>query len=123
MDELERVVETLSGVLPDYIDEYTLQAQLCDVLEQAGFTVSREQTLTDGISRIDLMVFAGDRVLGVEVKIAGRFPDVVRQLHRYAETNEFDALILVTTRAKHHHIPAALAGIPLRLVTYVTAGL
>lgn len=123
MTVLERVVEHLAGVTPDYIDEYTLQAQLHDVLEQAGFYVKREHPLSDGVSRIDLLVLGADTVVGIEVKVDGRWPDVMRQLTRYAECPELDALILVTTRAKHHHVPTDIDGKPVRLVTYVTAGL
>lgn len=123
MPTLEHVVELLAEVTPDYIDEYTLQAQLHDVLEQAGYTATREQRLSDGVSRIDIYVKASDLTIGIEIKVAGQWPDVIRQLTRYAECPELDALILVTTRAKHHHVPTDIDGKPCRLVTYVTAGL
>jgi hypothetical protein len=70
-----------------------------------------------------LLVLGADTVVGIEVKVDGRWPDVMRQLTRYAECPELDALILVTTRAKHHHVPTDIDGKPVRLVTYVTAGL
>jgi hypothetical protein len=131
MHPLERVVEVLNGVTPDYIDEYTLQAQLADALERARFQhVSREHILSDKVSRIDLLVdipaFTLDVPrwrIGIEVKIAGTHAEVLRQLTRYAALPDLDALVLVTTRAKHHNIPVELNGKPLRLVTYVTAGL
>lgn len=130
MSVLESVVEVLEAVTPNYIDEYTLQAQLADALEHARFTVTREVRLSDGISRIDLVVTVPAFTLdvpawsiGIEVKIDSRLSEVARQLTRYANLPELDALILVTTRSRHHHIPTEIAGKPVRLVSYITAGL
>lgn len=130
MSLLERVVEVLETVTPNYIDEYTLQAQLADALEHARIPVTREVVLSDGISRIDLLVrteaFQIDIPkwsIGIEVKIDSRLSEVTRQLARYAALPDLDALVLVTTRSRHHHIPAEIAGKPIRLVSYVTAGL
>ncbi len=122
MTELERVVHALEQVTPFYIDEYTLQAQLEDALELAGITTIREYRLTEH-DRIDLLAIIADSTIGIEVKIAGHRDDVLRQLTRYADHPSLDALILVTTVAKHHRLPTELNGKPLRLVTYVTAGL
>lgn len=123
MTPLERVVEVLEAVTPNYIDEYTLQAQLADALEHAHIHAEREVRLSDGISRIDILAIVDDSTVGVEVKIDGSGADVARQVSRYARLPDLDAVVLVTTRSRHHHLPAEISGTPVRLVSYVTAGL
>lgn len=98
-----------------YATEAQLQEQLAAALTASGNDVTREVVLSDGSSRIDLMVGR----IGLEVKVKGSLPDVRRQLSRYARTGDLDALILVTSRSAHHAIPATLAGIPLHLCSLV----
>jgi len=82
-------------------NEAELQAALAEVLTGAGYPVEREVRLGDR-DRIDLLV---GRV-GIEVKVAGWWRDVERQLNRYRESDGLDALILVTARAQHLRIAA-----------------
>lgn len=98
-----------------YANEAELQAQLASALTAAGYDVEREVVLDDGASRIDLQVGR----IGIEVKVKGSLPDIRRQLARYARDKHLDELILVTTRAAHHGIPATLGGKPLTLCSLV----
>ena len=80
-----------------------------------------------GAALTEQLVGAQGRLLagrvGVEVKTGGGRNDVVRQLTRYAHCPEVDELVLVTTRAKHHHMPAEVAGKPVHLVSLIGAAL
>lgn len=110
-----------------YTNEIELQDALATVL--GLHPLEREVPLTDGRSRIDMVVtdLLGSEiaVTGVEVKVDGSLADVLRQLHRYAGCTELDELVLVTTRSKHHRIPATIGArqIPLHLVSLVENGL
>lgn len=84
----------------------------------------REVVLSDGVSRVDIWVplwaYAG---IVLEVKIDGSRRDVLRQLERYARCCEVAGVMLVTTRAKHHRIPAETHGKPLVLCSLIGGGL
>lgn len=95
--------------------EDDLQRGIQEVLDGHQVYPTREVVLSDGISRIDLL--AGGT--GIEVKVQGSWANVVRQLTRYAKCPEIVSLVLVTSRAKHHHIPEQLCGKPLHLVSLV----
>jgi hypothetical protein len=75
--------------------------------------------LSDGKSRIDLLVGS----TGIEVKIDGSYSSVLRQLTRYAACPELTELILVTTRSKHHLLPATIGTTPVRCVSLIGFGL
>ena len=92
-------------------NENQLQEGLAGALAASGWTVEREVRLS-GASRIDLLI---GRV-GVEVKIAGTVETVARQLQRYAASDLFDALVLVTSRARHRTVPAVLGGKPVTVI-------
>ncbi|MFP7833110.1 hypothetical protein [Marisediminicola sp. LYQ134] len=108
-----------------YTTEDDLQAAV-NTAVVASYRVAREVRLSDGKSRIDLMV-TGILLpnVGIEVKIDGSLSSVIRQLDRYAACDEIGELILVTTRAKHHHVPRIIGArrIPVHLVSLVENGL
>lgn len=84
-----------------HADEIELHGGLDTVLTALGLTVEREVRL-DPHNRIDVATTLPDDVrLGIEVKIAGSEQDVRRQVRRYADSDELDALLLVTTIARH----------------------
>lgn len=101
-----------------YRDEYDLQTAIADRL---GDTIVREHDLSDGQSRVDLWHPAAG--IALEVKISSSRADVIRQLTRYAHCPEVAGIILITTRARHHHLPAELNGKPTRLLTLIEAGI
>jgi hypothetical protein len=98
-----------------HADEDALQEGCQLVLQRAGYIADREVRL-DARNRIDLRVVSEGVRVGIEVKIAGRRDAVLRQLTRYAESDQIDALILVTTCVRHSPMPVALNGKPLLTV-------
>ncbi len=63
--------------------------------------------------KVDPACLAGG--IGIEVKVAGSPPEVGRQLRRYAAFPQIEALLLVTTRARHLRMPTEIAGKPVRV--------
>lgn len=106
-----QIVAALHGGRFRYRDEAQLQAGIGQALAAAGVVAAAEVRLA-GRDRIDFLAGA----VGIEVKVAGRAPDVVRQLRRYAACPQVAALILVTNRARHRGIPAEIGGKPVRVV-------
>jgi len=80
---------------------------------------SREVRL-DEHNRIDFLVeLNGTTKVGVEVKIAGSLASVRRQLERYAALADVDELLLVTTKAQHHHISPRIGDKPVVLCSLI----
>ncbi|ARC56003.1 hypothetical protein AS850_02810 [Frondihabitans sp. 762G35] len=115
----DTIVHTLDTAQLTYVTEDDLQAEILTALAEAGVEARREVRLSDDRSRIDLM--AGR--VGIEVKTDGGWADVIRQLTRYANCAEIDELVLVTTRTRHHHLPAVLGGKPVHLVSLIGGAL
>lgn len=93
-----------------YSGEADLQAGLWVVLSPIP-GAAREVRLGSR-DRIDFLV---GRV-GVEVKVGGTLAEVVRQLLRYAERDEIDSLVLVTTQQRHRGAPRELNGKPVLVI-------
>ena len=118
MSAAQSIVRALSSATLTYTDEVSLHADMSRVLTAAGIAHQREVPL--GVAgRIDFL--AGD--VGIEVKVAGSLPAVARQMTRYAHRDEIHELVLVTTVARHHAIPLALAGVPVDLFSLIGQGL
>jgi hypothetical protein len=100
----EEIVAALRSGRFTYTDEVALHADMSRVLDAHGLEHHREVNLGPGHGRIDFMV---DRV-GIEVKVAGAPANVLRQLSRYATSASVDALVLVTTVARHRVLPDVL---------------
>lgn len=113
------IASILTAAQLTFITEDDLQAAIKAELDAHLVYPDREVRLSDGHSRIDLL--AGR--IGIEVKIKGGWADVIRQLTRYAHCDEISALVLVTTKARHHSIPTELAGKPVSLVSLIGSGL
>jgi hypothetical protein len=86
-------------------------------LAGAGIPYQREARLGPE-DRIDFLV---DGRIGIEAKT--RYPRrrIFRQLERYCENNQFDALILIT--GTYLGLPSRVNGIPLYLVSTGRAAL
>lgn len=76
-------------------DEVALQADIAVVLGEVT-QYRKEHTLSAG-ERIDFLVGK----IGIECKVGGSKMEVLRQLQRYAQFDEIDELILVTTKSRH----------------------
>lgn len=84
--------------------ELALQDAIAEAFAAAGIAFEREVCLTDK-DRIDFIV---EGRVGIEVKIEGGLSEVTRQLHRYAQCDRLESLVLVTTRMRHLALPREL---------------
>jgi hypothetical protein len=109
-DELARLERMLRGCRFHFSNEAGLQAQMELAFQKLGEPYRREHPLGEA-GRIDFLV---GRV-GIEVKVRGSSADVGWQLLRYAEHSEVDGILLVTARAQHRELPAAMHDKPLRI--------
>jgi hypothetical protein len=107
-DQLAAVLTVLKRHRYCYQDEHQLQEGLAQALTLGGLPAEREVRLS-ARSRLDIRT---GRV-GIEVKVAGTADAALRQLRRYAEHPDLDALVLVTTRAAHRALPDQIGGKPL----------
>lgn len=112
MNELmERICKLCQTIRFQGTREKELQAALETLLRANFSAVAREVKLAPG-AIVDFLVEG----VALEVKIDGSPMEVTRQLHRYAQSELVQALILVTTRAKHRTGPSELNGKPVLVV-------
>lgn len=105
---VEAILHLLRAHRFHFQSEQELHDGISEALSAAGLAFEREVKLI-GMDRIDFMVGS----VGLEVKVGQSFADVLRQLHRYVQAPQLEALILVTTRSRHRAIPEFLGGKPL----------
>ncbi len=110
--------EDLVGYLEAFrfraIHEFELQALIEKALKQTTVRFEREARLSSA-DRIDFLVHGATRI-GIEVKVDGSVQAVTRQLHRYAQLDTIQELVLFTTRSKHRGIPRSFAGKPIHVI-------
>lgn len=114
-----RVLEVLAAGPLTYRHETDLQTAISVRLAAADIEHVREAQLGPG-ERIDLLTDDG---VGIEVKVAGSWTSVVRQLLRYAHHDRVKALVLVTTQASHGQVPAELGEISVAIHSLIGQGL
>lgn len=104
--------ESVRAILAGYTFTFTQERQLQDgiavALELAGVTFSREHVLS-AKDRIDFLI---DR-LGLEVKIGGSPTGLIRQIHRYAQHEALDAILVVVGRIRLAQLPETINGKPI----------
>ncbi|MDB5085439.1 MAG: hypothetical protein JWN30_2325 [Bacilli bacterium] len=97
----EEVLQALSKLrVSSVIDEYSLQKQIQEHLDNAGISYQREYRLAPR-TRLDFLVQGG---ILIEVKRGRQKPSrkkVTEQLARYAAFDEIQAIILVVDRNLH----------------------
>lgn len=111
-DLVVRLEEALRKLPRVYADEYALQDALECAFLGLGLNVQSEVELT-ARSRIDFVL---EQRFGVEVKVDGSLTDVTRQILRYANVDQVEAIILVTTRQKHRAMPSEMRGKPVHVL-------
>lgn len=89
--------------------EKALQDALETLFRENFSTVERELHLGPG----DVVDFLLDGSVAVEVKVDGSPMALTRQIQRYAEHKRVEAVVVVTTRAKHRSVPNKLRGKPV----------
>lgn len=90
----EKLVDLIENARVDLSTETLAQRGLARVFADAGLEARAEVRL-NAQDRIDFMIGR----IGLEVKIGHPRRSILRQLERYAKSEELDALILVTSAA------------------------
>lgn len=101
-----------------YLNEIDLQDDIERLLKEARCPYSREHRF----SKRDIVDFLVADI-AVEVKIDGSVTEITRQLHRYAQHECVRALVLITTRARHHSVPTVLRNKRIEVVYLVGTAL
>lgn len=99
-DDVKGLLRFLSRQRLKTSDEKTAQADLADLLEDAGYEFEREKRLSDK-DIPDFVVKLGAQQVVIELKIKAQRKSIYRQLERYAQHSDIDALILYTATAMH----------------------
>lgn len=110
-ETLDRICELCQTLQCRVARELPLQDAIETLLRENFLGVMREAKLSPG-SIVDFLVNS----VGLEVKTDGAPTHVLRQIQRYAESDLVQAMVLVTTRAKHREMPNELRGKPVRVV-------
>lgn len=120
---VDKVLAALAGKRFPLEDEKRTQAAIAEAIEAAGLAAEREVPVVGGV--IDLVATVSEPSppplrsmrfchIGIEVKLKGAAPAILRQLKGYAHEPALDALVLVT--AKLLALPRALSGKPLAVL-------
>ena len=115
-----RTCEAIGNLSISVPDERVLQEAIDQRLRQSGLSYEREWRLSPQ-DRIDFVVHAEGNI-GIEVKIDGTCPQLMRQVHRYLAHGTIDGMVIVTTRARLTRIPAKVRSKPV-VVHLLTASL
>ena len=111
-NRIDDIVAALSAVrMPAQPEEYDIHAAIARALSDAGLEYEHEYRLGPR-RRIDFRVGR----IGIEVK-KGRpaSSELVRQLRKYMESDDLDAVIVVTQRATA--LPGTICGKPVALIS------
>lgn len=108
----------LASLLSSLRVSASTESKLQQVLEDhfstmVAWEIRREYPLSRR-DRVDFFFRPGR--IGLEVKVDGTTNAVMRQLARYAESDDIEALVLLTTQARHRSMPNTLRGKPVRVV-------
>jgi len=104
---LEELIAAIDAHSFSFASEDELQRGLAEILPRS----TRREVRLSPKDRVDFMVGA----IGLEVKIKGSLAALTRQLHRYAQLDEIEALIVVTPLARLTRLPERLNGTPVRV--------
>ena len=115
--QLYELVRTLSQYRYPIGSESEFQAGLELVLQTHGIRYIRECNLGREFGRVDF--YLPEFCTGVELKVKGGPSEVVRQLHRYCQSPEIRAVVLLTSRQRLARMPASINGKPLVSISLV----
>lgn len=107
----EEIRKALEGYKFQYADEMQLQEGIANALAGSKISFVREVRLTPQ-DRIDFMV----EKTGIEVKVGHPLASVMRQIHRYMQSDGIGELLLVTNRCRHAIIPKFVNGKPVEVL-------
>jgi hypothetical protein len=100
-----QIAKLIASKRYSFDSEDMLQELIGAVLLEAGIEATREVRINSK-DRLDFL--AGS--VAIEVKIKGSRAEVLTQIHRYAQSERISAIVLVTTKPRHHGMPAELNG-------------
>jgi hypothetical protein len=103
-ETLDRLMSVLGSNGYRFSCEDELQQAIASVLTDCSIHFDREHQME--MDRLDFRV--GN--VAVEIKVAGSVTEVIRQLHRYSQSQEIEALLLVTSKSRHRTIPREMNG-------------
>lgn len=105
------IAHLISSFRYSYDSEDMLQEHIAAVLANAKVSAKREVRINDK-DRLDFLTEETEDAgpVAIEVKIHDSRPSVMSQLHRYAQSDLVSAIVLVTTKARHHGMPESISG-------------
>jgi hypothetical protein len=106
------VCAAISQVRLSWNDEADLQGAIAEVLDGRKVAYRREVVLSPR-DRVDFWLPDG---IGLEVKIGGSVSALTRQLFRYAELPQVNALVVVVTKYTLGNLPKQILGKPVSVV-------
>lgn len=118
-ETITAIRNAMRGTRFNFTTETELQEGVAMLLAAKSIAFQREVIL-DAENRIDFFFPAG---VGLETKINGSLSEIARQVQRYMERPEIDALILLSRRSNVHDLPGEINGKPLHIITLWSNGL
>lgn len=104
-------MKVLMGWQYDLSTEAAMHRSLARALDLAGIKYRQEVALTDQ-DRIDFHI--PDQKIGIEVKLSCAARQIYRQIERYTESDDVNAIILLTNTAVG--LPMHINGTPVYVV-------
>jgi hypothetical protein len=104
----QSVIELLDSCRFHFSTERDIQDAIEKVLNSQSIPFEREKVATR-TERFDFFLNG----LVVEVKTQGSFADLLRQVHRYAQLDMVQEILVVTTKSNHRACPSEINGKPL----------
>lgn len=111
--EAKQIAEVISGYQFSFYNESDLQAGLALILREHGIRYEAEVRISLK-DRLDFLIKGG---IAIETKIGGSLNRLTQQVHRYAQSDQVKAIIVLSPRAKHARLPAEINGKPVFVVT------
>lgn len=111
-EEIELLLDFLQHQRLDAAREKRAQSQLNDALLEGGWSFEREYRLSER-DIVDFMVVVGDCRIALELKARSQRKRIFRQLERYAQHENVNALVLLTGTAMS--LPETIKGKPAYL--------
>ncbi|WP_252109094.1 MULTISPECIES: hypothetical protein [unclassified Halomonas] len=112
--DLGALLDFLAGVRLNSATEKQAQADLEQALAETGWIFQREWRLSDR-DIPDFVVRVNETVIVIELKTRAQRKRIYRQLERYAQHNQVDAVVLLTGTAMQ--LPSEISGKPARVAS------
>lgn len=111
MTRLQEILERLGRYRFNFVSESDLHDAIAAVLDN-GFIDFQREVILSPRDRIDFLI----GTVGIEVKVGGSSAAVEAQVRRYTESERVDAVVLVTSCARHAAIARSFNGKPVHVI-------